>query len=217
MTVLGGGAPVDLRERDEPLRQPADDRERHRQPERARPVRRLGRPADGDPHRQRLLHRPRVDALNLLAQLQQPLELLLEEPVVVGEVVAEERERLDERAAARHDLGAAAGEQVDGRELLEDADRVVGAEHADGAREPDVLRPHRRRGEHGRRRRDGEVGPVVLADAEDVEPDLVGQLDLLDQVPQPLLRADFRRQLREGVDPEFHRAMVAAACTVRRS
>ena len=46
----------------------------------------------------------------------------------------------------------------------------------------------RRRGEHDRRRRDGEVGPVVLADAEDVEPDLVGQLDLLEQVAQPLLR-----------------------------
>ena len=39
-----------------------------------------------------------------------------------------------------------------------------------------------RGGEHDRGRRDGEVGPVVLADAEDVEPDLVGELDLLDQV-----------------------------------
>ena len=36
--------------------------------------------------------------------------------------------------------------------------------------------------EHDRRRRDDEVGPVVLADAEDVEADLVGELDLLDQV-----------------------------------
>ena len=44
--------------------------------------------------------------------------------------------------------------------------------------------------EHDRRRRDGEVGPVVLADAEDVEPDLVGELDLLDQVAQPLRGAD---------------------------
>ena len=47
----------------------------------------------------------------------------------------------------------------------------------------------RRRAEHDRRRRDDEVGPVVLADAEDVEPDLVGQLDLLEQVAQPLLLA----------------------------
>ena len=40
----------------------------------------------------------------------------------------------------------------------------------------------RRRGEHDRRRGDDEVRPVVLADAEDVEPDLVGELDLLEQV-----------------------------------
>ena len=33
-------------------------------------------------------------------------------------------------------------------------------------------------------RGDGEVGAVVLADAEDVEADLVGELDLLDEVAQ---------------------------------
>ena len=50
-----------------------------------------------------------------------------------------------------------------------------------------IRRRARRAGrEHDGRRRDGEVGPVVLADAEDVEPDLVGQLDLLEQVAQPL-------------------------------
>ncbi len=215
--MLGRRAAVDLGERDEPLRQAADDRERHRQPERAGPVRRLGRAADRDPHGQRLLHRPRVDAEHLLTQLQQPHELLLEEPVVVGEVVAEERERLDERATSDHDLGTAAREQVDGRKLLEDADRIVGAEHVDCAREPDPLRPHRGSREDGRGGRDGEVGAVVLPDAEDVEPDLVGELDLLDQVPQTLLRVEARRQLREGVDPELHGRIVAVrrACPTR--
>ena len=145
-----------------------------------------------------------------LAQREQELELLLEEVVVVAEVVAEERERLDERAAAGHDLGAAAREQVERREVLEDAHRVVGAEHADGAREPDPLRALGARGEHDGGRRDGEVGPVVLADAEDVEPDLVGELHLLDEVPQPLGRADRPPRLRVGrhlgerVDPELH-------------
>ena len=51
-----------------------------------------------------------------------------------------------------------------------------------------LLRPRGGRGEHDRRRGDGEVGAVVLADAEDVEPDLVGELDLLEQVAQPLAR-----------------------------
>ena len=58
----------------------------------------------------------------------------------------------------------------------------------DRARQPDPLRARRGRAEDDGRRRDGEVGPVVLADAEDVEPDLVGELDLLDQVAQPLRR-----------------------------
>ncbi len=54
-------------------------------------------------------------------------------------------------------------------------------------------------------RRDGEVGPVVLADAEDVEPDLVGELDLLEQVPEPLPGAQLGRgQLRERVDAQLH-------------
>ena len=131
-----------------------------------------------------MLARP-GDAL-AVAQLQQQLELLGEELVVVVEVVAEERERLDERAAPGHDLGAPAREQVERREVLEDAHRVVGAEHGDRARQPDALRALGGGAEHDGGRRDGEVGPVVLADAEDVEPDLVGELDLLDQVAQPL-------------------------------
>ena len=55
------------------------------------------------------------------------VELLLEERLVVGEVEAEEGERLDERPSADGDLGSAVTEGVDGREALEDADRVVAA------------------------------------------------------------------------------------------
>ncbi len=61
----------------------------------------------------------------MVAQLQQQLELLDEEFVVVGQVVSKERKRFDERAAAGHDLRAAVGQEVKGRELLEDANRVV--------------------------------------------------------------------------------------------
>ena len=59
---LRAASAVQLGERREPLRQAADDRERHRQPEHAGAHRRLGRAADGDPDRQRVLHGPRVDA-----------------------------------------------------------------------------------------------------------------------------------------------------------
>ena len=57
----------------------------------------------------------------------------------------------------------------------------------DRARQADPLGARGRRGQHDRRRRDGEVGAVVLADAEDVEAHLVGELDLLDEVAEALL------------------------------
>ncbi len=56
---LGGGAAMELGERLEALREPADDRERHRQAEHPRAHGRLRRASDGDPHGQRLLHRRR--------------------------------------------------------------------------------------------------------------------------------------------------------------
>ena len=130
----------------------ADDRERHRQ---AR-ARRLGRPTAGcrrprprsgagpgaAADRRRVSSagrwRPGHVTRSLIAQREQQLELLREQLVVVVEVVAEQRERLDERAAPGHDLGPPAGQEVERRELLEDADRIVGAEHGDGARQADV-------------------------------------------------------------------------------
>ena len=53
--------------------------------------------------------------------------------------------------------------------------------------------------EHDRGRGDDEVRAMVLAHAEDVEADLVGELDLLHQVAQPLLRADVRPVAGSGV------------------
>ena len=61
------------------------------------------------------------------------------------------------------------------------------------------------------RRRGGEkIRPVMLADAEHFEADLVGQLDLFHQVAQPLRRIEqlagrrVGRVLDERVDADFH-------------
>ena len=140
----------------------------------------------------------------VLAQPQEQLELLREQEVVVREVVAEERERLDERAAPDHDLGPPARDEVNGRELLEHADGIVGREHGHGAGQADALRLRRRRGQHDCRSRDGEVGPVVLADAEHVEADLLRELDLLEEVSQALCRGDAAADVREGEDADLH-------------
>jgi hypothetical protein len=40
----------------------------------------------------------------------------------------------------------------------------------------------------------------VLADAEDIEAELVGQLDLLEEVAQPQCRVDLRPYVSEGVE-----------------
>ena len=171
---LRGGAAMQLGERTESLRQPADDRERHRQVEHSGAHGGLGRPADRDPDGQRMLHRLRIHGVacrgvSCLANVEELGEPLLEQAVVVAKVEAEERERLDERAAPDHHLRASAGEQIERRELLIEPNRDRRAEYGDRAREPDALRTRRGRREHDGRSGDGELGPVVLADAVDVE------------------------------------------------
>ena len=140
-SVRPAGLAVERGERDEPLGLAADDRQHHRQLELRGADRRLRAAADGQPDRQRLLHRPRVDAeagdrraalgarprdaLAAADELEQQLELGREQLVVVVEVLAEERERLGERPAAGHDLRAPVREAVDRGEVLEDADGVL--------------------------------------------------------------------------------------------
>ncbi len=105
---------------------------------------------------------------------------------------------------------AAARDQVQGGELLEDADRVGGAEDGHGAAQPD---PGGARGggtEDHRRRRVVVLGAVVLTDAEGVQAHLVGEGDLLEQVGHALLGADevpgrgVGHCCDEAVDAEVH-------------
>src|SRR5690606_2218921 len=149
--------------------------------------------------------RPRDRVLGV--EPQQQLELLLEEVVVVLQVRAEEREGLDERAAAGAELDPALGELVHGGELLEDAHRVLGGQHGDGGADVDAPGLGERGSDGGGRRGDGVVGPVVLTDARVVEPDLLGEPDPLEELADPLPRADrlgagAQVEVAEGVEPE---------------
>ena len=52
----------------------------------------------------------------------------------------------------------------------------------------------------------------MLADAEDVEPYLVGELDLFEEIAEALRRSDgLVRELREGVDAELDRPTVTTS------
>ena len=85
------------------------------------------------------------------------------------------------------DLRAAVRDEVDVRELLEHADRVVGRKHRDRARQADLLRDRPDRSQCGRRRADQVVGAMVFPDREHGQPELVREPRLLDQVLHPLL------------------------------
>ena len=120
----------------------------------------------------------------LLADLEQEIEFFGEEGVVVLQPKAEEREGIDERATAGDDFGTAVGDEVERSELLEDADGIGSGEDGDGAGEADVGGPGGCGGEDDGGRGVEVVGAVVLADTKDVEADLIGEDDLVDEVAE---------------------------------
>src|SRR5260370_41811612 len=69
-------------------------------------------------------------------QAREQVELLLEQVLVVVEVVPEERERLNQRAAAGDQLGPAIRHRVEGRKLGVHPNGVLGAQDGDGSAEP---------------------------------------------------------------------------------
>ena len=161
------------------------------------------------------------DHLGLGADREQKIELLGEQLVVILEVVAEQREGFDEGPASGHDLRPAAGYEIEGGELLVDANRIVRRQHRDGAGQPDALGARRGCGERDRRRGDGVVRPVMLAEAEHVEADAVGELDLLQHVGEApvdidrLARHGIAAGLDEGVSAELHEDSREMRCRLR--
>ena len=166
----------------------ADDGDHERKAEHAGADEGLGCTAYSEPDGEGILYGAGVDALagerrampagpvdfGVFAEGEEEVEFFGEEVVVVFELEAEEGEGFDEGAAAGDDFGAAVGDEVEGGELLEDSDGVGGAEDGDGA----VRRMCFGAGGGGGEDDGGGgvevLGAVVLADAEDVEADLVG-------------------------------------------
>ena len=134
------------------------------------------------------------------SMLQQQLDLLVVQGVVVAQLGAEQRVGLDERSPAGHQLDPTLRDQVDRGELLVDPHRVLGGQHGDRAAQPDPAGLAGRRGQHGGRRGHRVVGPVVFADAEEVQAHLLGQPDAFQQVGQPLRGRDLLPGDRVGVD-----------------
>src|SRR5215212_682688 len=58
---------------------------------------------------------------------------------------------------------------------------------------------------------------MVLADAEDIEADLVGKLDLLEEVAQPPRRVGLGPYVGEGVEAKFHRRFLSGRVRLTRT
>ncbi len=198
MAGLRGRLTVQVDERREPVVVAADDGQCQREVELGGSHHGGRRPADRHPHRQfpfrlgvhvGVVQRRAGGALPgdgiLFAEPEQEVELVGEELGVIVQVVAEEGERLDVRAASGDDLGPAAGDEVEGGELLEDAHRVVGAEDRHSARQLDITGAGGHGCQHDSGGRYREVAAVMLSDREDVEANLIRYLGLLDQFPEP--------------------------------
>ena len=228
--LLGGvagalaGFAVEVDEGTEAVRLAADDGDHKRKAECAGANEGLRGAAYSQPDGERVLQGARVDALSGecgamlagpvdvggFAEGEEEVELFGEEIVVVFELEAEEGEGFDERAAADDHLGAAVGDEVEGGEVLKDADGVGGAEDGDGRGEADVRGAGGGCGED-----DGGGGvevldAVVLAEAEGVESYLIGEFDLLEEMDDAFLCGDgvardgIWNQCRKAVDADLH-------------
>jgi hypothetical protein len=109
-----------------------------------------------------------------------------------------------------HEVDAAVREVLEHRVVLGDLHRVVRGDQRGRGREDEVLRlrPDVREGRGGGRGDEGRV--VVLADREDVQAHLLGELRLLDHELEPLVlgghapRGGVRRDVGDGEDSELH-------------
>src|SRR5216683_424089 len=101
-------------------------------------------------------------------------------------------------------------DQVQSGELLEDSNRIGCAEDGYGTRKSDVFRSRGSRAQNYGGRRIEELGPMMFADAKNIQPDLVGELDLFQKILHPLNRAEIKSGCRirddcpKAVDTDLH-------------
>ena len=150
------------------------------------------------------------DGIACLAKLQEQVELLGEEFVICPCVQAEERKGLAERTTTDDKLGAPSGNQVEGRELLEESYRIGGAQYRYRARQSNLAGARRCCRKYDCRCGIEKFGAMMFADAEYVEPDPVGDLYFLKKIGhavgrrRELSRRRIRKDRGKTVDTNFH-------------
>jgi hypothetical protein len=135
------------------------------------------------------------------------VRFLFEEVLVVGQVIPEERERVDAGTSSEDHFRPTTGDRVERRVALEHPDRIVRAQYRDSRTDADPGRTGGDGAEHHVGGRQREVISVVLTDPEEVHPHLVGEHTLFDEVPDRLGMREWAviivmRDIAEGVEAE---------------
>src|SRR5437868_2074693 len=162
-----------------------------------------------------MLARP-VNVL-VVADFEKQVEVFRKERVVIVEPQTKERKRIDERASAGDDFRTAAGYEVDGCKFLKHAHGIGRTENRHRAGKAYALRARGGGAQDDSRRRIQKVRAMVLPDPKGVEADLVGELDLFDQVPKAVAWIDCTARIgvcrSETIDADLHWPPPAASST----
>ncbi len=144
---------------------------------------------------------------------------LFEEVLVVGEVIAEERERVDAGTPSEDDFCPTPGDGVERGVALKHPDRIVGAQYRDSRPDADAGRARGDGGEHHVGGRQREVIGVVFTDPEEVHAHLVGKHTLFDKVADRLGMGQRAvvivvGDIAKGVQAEDERELRRFACGI---
>jgi hypothetical protein len=157
----------------------------------------FGRAADPDPDCHRLTQR-REDRLifqgaaglsrpgdaGVAQEVGEEVKAFLEKLVIVLQLMPEKRVTFGKGPAPEDRLGATVGQGVQRRESLEDPDGIVGGKDGDGGAKLDAPGPAGNGGKHDLGRGDREIGAVMLAQANEINPDFIGKRGLVQNLAQ---------------------------------
>src|SRR5258706_2549638 len=224
-----------LRERREARWGSANDREHQREAQACGADDRLRAAADADPHWKRSEFRMRHHVLIVergarlalprdrpaLDELREEAGLLLEELLVGGKVVAEERERVNAGAPSKDDLCPPAGDGVERGVTLKHAHGIVRAQDRDGRPKMDVGGTRSDRAEHHVAGRQRKVIGMVFANPVEIHADLVRKDPLLDKIPDRLRVREravilVMRDIAEGVEAKGEWELHGYGCSTGR-
>src|SRR6266446_9864381 len=144
----------------------------------------------------------------VVTDLEQQIELLRKQRVVVLQSKTEQREGVDERTTAYDHLRASLRNEIECGEILEYSYGIGGAQDRYCAGETNAARSRSRGCENDGRRGIQEILAMVFSDSEDIQSNLIGVFDLLDQVTQTLRFTERSTAVgmrsREAIDADFH-------------